>query len=252
MPMDVMLGEGYSGETLTRRFPGQYRETFRESGYQFMPPGEANGRVTAVNELNGITPIPQDMADWTGSAFSGLGESTAWYQNLNAVQNGLIALHAEFHEVGQSNWDAAVTGNPYAFVGTPWENVVDFTYDKVNAFVLDIIEGLWVTTSRTPTNEQIAWGREATGGLRKLVDLVKTLPPVAGDVASQAEAWGAQIKQNVDKTTALASPKDAAMKEFKESIYSGLKGFGWNIILPIGIIAAVGLAAVYAFKKASS
>lgn len=250
MPMDVMLGEGYSGEVLTRRFPGQYRETFRESGYQFMPPGDASGRIEAKNELDGITPVPQDMADWTGTAFSGLGESTAFYSRLNLAQNRLIELHAEVNEIGQ-NWNNAMGGSPYAFVGTPWENVTDFELNKINTFVLDIIKGLLTTQSHVPTEAQIAWAEEVAVGLRRLISIVKTLPPVAGEVAARADAARTQMEQNLSKS-ALVSPQDAAMKEFKESIYSGLKGFGWNIVLPIGIVAAVGLAAVFAFKKASS
>lgn len=255
MPRDVTPGEGYAGAVLEKRFPGQYRETFTASGYDPLTPGQASGRpafigniVDVPQDLASISPVPQEMADWRGTAFAGLGEDTAWYSRLNAAQNRLIVLQAEFNEIGESNWNIALTGSSYAFEETPWANVLDFTFDKIQVFTLDLIKSLLTTASYQPTTEQISWSEEAAGGLRKLINIVKTLPPVVGAIAEQAEAARVQMAHNLEKST-LASPEDAAKAAFKEDLYSSLKGFGWNILLPIGIGVGVLAAVLIATRK---
>lgn len=154
------------------------------------------------------------MSDWPGSMM-GLGQSQAFYSQVNQLQNQFIQMNWELNAIGSSVWDTAVDSNTDVIEGGGWTPYSNYFYDPVNQYVLSIIKGLIVTSDHIPSSSDLSTAQSQAAGLRKLIDTVKTLVP--SDASQQADQAAADVQAKL-APMALKSPDQAASDSLKQSL----------------------------------
>jgi len=175
---------------------------------------------------------------------AGLGEDQAYYGLVTQAQNKAVAIMSEMSGIGKEAWDAALKGNPSQVQAAGWVPVENYLYDPMMSWWSGNFKKCIVTASLKPPQADLQEVLRLGTGSDKLIAFVKTLPPVAGEVAAKAEADRAETQEMLNRMGVLKSPEDVARQTFMDEIEKKAGFiFDWKTyLIPIGIAATVFVA----------
>ena len=165
-----------------------------------------------------------------------LGQSAAWFTNLNYIQNVLVGQSAEINAIGESAWNKVATARP----------------KQVPQFKPQIADLEWrlkqtlVRKNYMPSNKTIKLASDGTRAYRNRINIVKKdIAPAQAVAASNA---GKSMYAKLSKVK-LRSPAAAGTASFLKEMENRAKalipsGWPWYVWAGIGLGGLIGIGYV--------
>jgi hypothetical protein len=148
------------------------------------------------------------LGNWISDLF---GKSQAWYDRVDKDQKALAVRAAEINALGSDAWNAVRD----AYLASVQGPGVDFlSFSDINDGVTKSLRSLVVTSSHTPSDQEISDAEAFNAQYGRYVDYVKQTVP---ELAAQADADAANVR-NMLSQNSMRSPAEVGEQAFEDEV----------------------------------
>jgi hypothetical protein len=148
------------------------------------------------------------LGDWLSDLF---GKPQSWYDQIDTDQKALAVRAAQINSIGSDVWGTVRD----AYLASTQGPDVDFlAFDDINNGIGSALKSLIITSSHTPSDQDIAAAESYNAQYGHYVDYVTQMAPqVAAQAAADAANVTAMLSQN-----SLKSPAVAGAQAFEDEV----------------------------------